>query len=68
MAMDFEKLASAFKEGSRFMDESESLLLAAGVETVILEKKAGRLEGDLDEEGVVVMGAIVADALLNRSV
>lgn len=66
---DLTKLAEEIKSGSRFLDEDETALLAAAVETVVLEKKAGRLEGfdSIDERGAVLLGAAVMDEVL-RSV
>lgn len=63
MSPDFEKLAESFEVGSAFMDDDERLLLSAAIETVLLEKQAGRLP-ELDEDSVVLVSAAVADQLL----
>ena len=63
--LDLEKLADRFKVGSRFMNEEERIVLAAAIETIVLEGQAGRLEG-LDEESAVLLGAAVADELLKE--
>jgi hypothetical protein len=67
--IDMKKLAEAFKSGSRFLDDDETVLLGSAVETIALEKKAGRLEGfeSIDEKGIVLLGAAVMDDVL-RSV
>lgn len=66
MGFDMEKLAESFEVASRFLNQDEKLLLASAVETVALEKQAGRL-GDLSEEDVVLMGAALADELLKET-
>lgn len=64
MPIDFDKLAEAFEAGTSFLGEDETVLLATAVETILLEKEAGRLEGlDLDERGIILFGAAVADKL-----
>lgn len=65
MSTDFEKLAESFEVGSAFMDDDERLLLSAAIETVLLEKQAGRLP-ELDEASVVLVSAAVADQLLKE--
>lgn len=69
MTIDFDKLAEAFEAGTRFMDEAETVLLASAVETVVLEKKAGKLEdlGEMSEAEIVELGARVADEVIRRS-
>jgi hypothetical protein len=69
MTIDFDKLAEAFEAGSRFLDEAETLLLSSAVETVVLEKNAGKLEefGEMDEVKIVELGARVADEVIRRS-
>lgn len=63
--LDLEKLAARFKVGSRFMNEEERTVLAAAIETAVLERQAGRL-GEIDEDGLVLLGAAVADELLKE--
>lgn len=65
MGFDLEKLAERFKVASKFLDQDESILLAAAVETVMLEKQAGRL-GKLSEDDVVLLGAALADELMKE--
>ena len=69
MTIEFDKLAEAFEAGSRFLDEPETLLLASAVETVVLEKNAGKLEefGEMSEVEIVELGARVADEVIRRS-
>ena len=67
MQTDLIKLAEKFRDGSRYLDDDETVLLASAVETIALEKEAGRLEGVDSEKEVVMLGAAVADAILRRS-
>lgn len=60
-----DKVAEAFKAGSRFLDDDERMILAAATETVLLEKQAGRL-GELSEDQIVLLSAAVADNLLKE--
>jgi hypothetical protein len=66
MSLDFEKLADTFRVGSRFMNDDERLVLSAAIETVLLEKQAGHLPSDLDENEIVLVGAAIADELLKE--
>ena len=65
MDSDLNKVAEKFMEGSQFLDEEERVVLGAAMETVLLEKQAGRL-GDPDENQIVLLGAAVADELLKE--
>lgn len=68
MTIDLKKLASTAQTASRFMGEDEKILLGAAIETVVLEKQAGRLEdiGIVDEEGIVLLGASVVDEIVSK--
>lgn len=63
MQIDFDKLAEAFEAGSSFLGEDESVLLATAVETILIEKEAGRLDLDLDEQEIILFGAAIADEM-----
>jgi hypothetical protein len=65
MNVDAKKLADSFEVAGKFLNQDERLLLASAVETVALEKQAGRL-GDMSEEDIVLMGAALADVLLKE--
>lgn len=65
MGVDTKKLAESFEVAGRFLNEDERLILASAVETVALEKQAGRL-GDMSEEDIVLLGAALADVLLKE--
>ena len=65
MDSDLNKVAEKFMEGSQFLDEEERVVLGAAMETVLLEKQAGRL-GDPVENQIVLLGAAVADELLKE--
>jgi hypothetical protein len=63
MPIDFDKLAEAFEAGTSFLGEDESVLLATAVETILMEKEAGRFDLDLDEREIIFYGAAIADKL-----
>jgi hypothetical protein len=66
MTLDFEKLAGVFEVAAGLIDEDERLVLSAAIETVLLEKQAGRLPEDLDEAVVVLLGSAIADEFLKE--